>query len=120
MPRSFRLVLAVLGCLFVMLLSAPVVSAATDSAPLRPVAAAQLGDNSQADSSHADRAPAVQKVAPPGPNIPKQEQEADRQVAQNKAIIGAVAAVLLVIIYFGRRSRNKYRRKVKNLQNAKS
>ncbi len=56
----------------------------------------------------------------PGVSINKQQEQADTERSANKLILGVVVVLLLVIVYFGRRKRGRYRRKLKNLQNAKA
>lgn len=53
-------------------------------------------------------------------NINQQQHNADVALAQHKAIVAVVALLLLVIVYFGHRARYRHRRKLRNLQNAKS
>lgn len=64
-------------------------------------------------------ADATPTTAPAGPSIHKQQQEADNRQASHKLIIGVIAVGLLAIVFFGRRSRRKYLKKLKNLQHAK-
>lgn len=113
--------LAVIGCLLALLLSAPSATAGPQTAAsFSAVAAVAVAQPNQPGQPDRPGGPGGGSGVQPGPNIEQQEQQADRDLAQNKTIVGAVAALLLVVVFFGRRSRNKYRRKVKNLQNAKS
>lgn len=57
--------------------------------------------------------------APAGPNIKRQQQQADENMTHRKWAMGIACAVLLVIVFFGHRQRNKSRIRKKNLQNAK-
>lgn len=108
---SLALVIAVLGMLFTGQFAAalpapafaePVTVAAPAAAPDNPGSSDATGGKQQ-----------------PGPNLDQQKKDADAKQAGNKAIVAVVAAVLLVIVYFGHRSKSRYRIKLKNLQNAK-
>lgn len=142
MPRSVLLTVA--GCLLLATLSAP--AALAGPAPLTPAQVSMAapaavlaspdgnqgdrdGANRNADREGADGEGSGREGAnrgggnndgvQQGPDIPRREQEAEQTLSQNKAIVGVLAAGLLVIVFFGRRQRNRYRRKVKNLKNAK-
>lgn len=58
-------------------------------------------------------------VPPTSTNINQQQHNADVAQAQRKTVVGLMAVVLLVIVYFGHRARYRHRRKLRNLQNAK-
>lgn len=49
----------------------------------------------------------AQEPPPPGPTIDPVETEADKNEKQNKFIVGGIAVVLLLIVFQGRRMRNK-------------
>lgn len=84
-----------------------------------PSAAAGQMATRAADPETPRAADPTPTTAPSGPSIHKQQQEADNRQASHKLIIGVIAVGLLAIVFFGRRSRRKYLKKLKNLQNAK-
>lgn len=57
--------------------------------------------------------------APAGPDLNQGNQAADHALVQRRLVLGLVSAVLLLIVYVGRRARNKHTARLKNLQNAK-
>ena len=49
----------------------------------------------------------------PAPTFNQQVQNADSQNAKHKLAVGVACVVLLVIVYFGRRIRNRHNKKAK-------
>lgn len=88
-------------------------AASTDSAP---AVSAQQHARTALEATSTD----VAKTGPePGITIDKQQEAADTKQQANKLIVGVIAVLLLALVWYGRRKRRKYRRKLKNLQNAK-
>ena len=85
----------------------------------RPVAALQVPSAALASSSElqgAGIAPGHQAgtaTTTPAPTFNQQVQNADSQTAQHKLAVGVTCVVLLIIVYFGRRLRNRHNKKVK-------
>ncbi len=77
-------------------------SAALDSrSPVREVVVAP---RSQADPT----------TTAPAPNFNQQVANADTSTTKHKVAVGVAAVILLVIVYFGRRLRNRHNRRLKN------
>jgi hypothetical protein len=125
--KGFRPAVAVVFALVVLGLFAGPASASTFAVrPVGPVAARQLPSAALASSSLLGH-PAVTPLSQAAPatttatpNFNQQVTNANRANATNKLAVGITALVLLVIVYFGRRLRNRHTRRLKNLQNAKS
>ena len=85
-----------------------------------PVAALQLpsaalvSSLTGADSGMNPRHEAGTATTTPAPTFNQQVQNADSQTAQHKLAVGIAVVVLLVIVYFGRRIRNRHNKKVKS------
>ncbi|MGH3623934.1 MAG: hypothetical protein ACRDQ5_19455 [Sciscionella sp.] len=105
------LVIALLGAVFTGELAAAL--------PAQPVAEPATMAVVSAAPDNLDSSDATGSTQPPGPNLDQKNKKADVHVARNKAIVGVIAALLLVIVFYGHRSKSKYRKKLKNLQNAK-
>ncbi|HEX4222697.1 MAG TPA: hypothetical protein VHZ97_10070 [Pseudonocardiaceae bacterium] len=119
--RAFRPVLAVVFALIALTLFAgPVAAAQAVHNPSGPVAARQLPPAALASSSiHqgsaiAPRHEAGTVTTTPAPTFNQQVQNADTQSAQHKLALGITCVILLVIVYFGRRIRNRHNKKVKS------
>jgi hypothetical protein len=85
-----------------------------------PVAALQLpsaalvSSLSSADGGMRPYGEAGTVTTTPAPTFNQQVQTADSQTAKHKLAVGVAAVVLLVIVYFGRRIRNRHNKKVKS------
>lgn len=84
-----------------------------------PVAALELPSAALTSSSiHqgseiAPRHEAGAVTTTPAPNFNQQVQNATSQDTQHKLALGIACVVLLIIVYFGRRIRNRHNKKVK-------
>jgi hypothetical protein len=120
------LVAVVFALIALGLFAGPASAADHAAAASGPVAAlqlpsAELVSSPRIDSSaHAPLGQADPVTTTPAPNFNQQVANADTATAKHKLAVGVAAVILLVIVYFGRRMRNRHARKLKNLQNAKS
>jgi hypothetical protein len=119
--RACRPVLAVVFALVALTLFAgPAAATQAGHDSSGPVAALELPSAALASSSiHqgsalAPRHEAGTVTTTPAPNFNQQVQNADTQSAQHKLALGIACVVLLIIVYFGRRIRNRHNRKVKS------
>lgn len=119
--RAFRpLVAVVFALVALILLVGPAAATPTRLDSSGPVAALQLpsaalvssltGANSGTRPGHE----AGTVTTTPAPSFNQQVQNANAQTAQHKLAVGIAAVVLLVIVYFGRRIRNRHNKKVKS------
>jgi hypothetical protein len=110
----------VLTLIALTLFAGPSAAASTDRASSGPVAALELPSAALASSSlHGQSAltPRHQADTPtttPAPSFNQQVQNANSQTAKHKLAVGIAAVILLVIVYFGRRIRNRHNKKVKS------
>lgn len=118
--KAFRPVLAVAFALVALALFAgPAAAVPTRVDVNRPVAALQLPSAALASSSAqhgsviAPRHQAGTPTTTPAPTFNQQVQNADSQTAKHKLAVGIACVVLLVIVYFGRRLRNRHNKKAK-------
>jgi hypothetical protein len=118
--RALRPVLAVVFALVALALFAGPAAAAPTGLGSGPVAARQLPSAALASSpirqgsAMAPRHEAGTVTTTPAPDFNQQVQNADTQTAQHKLALGVACVLLLVIVYFGRRIRNRHNKKVKS------
>lgn len=119
--RALRpLAVIVFALVALTLLSGPAAAAPTRLASSDPVAALQRPSAALAssltggDSGMNPRHEAGTVTTTPAPSFNQQVQNADSQTAQHKLAVGIAVVVLLVIVYFGRRIRNRHNKKVKS------
>ena len=120
LSKAFRPVLAVAFALVALALFAgPAAAVPTGPDLNRPVAALQVPSAALASSSEhqgsaiAPRHQAGTATTTPAPTFNQQVQNANSQTAQHKLAVGITCVVLLVIVYFGRRLRNRHNKKAK-------
>jgi hypothetical protein len=118
--KAFRPVLAVVFALVALALFAgPAAAVSTGVDVNRPVAALQVPSAALASSSEhqgsaiTPRHQAGTATTTPAPDFNQQVQNANAQTAQHKLAVGITCVVLLVIVYFGRRLRNRHNKKAK-------
>lgn len=117
---GFRPVFAMVLTLVALTLFAGPSAAAPDRASSGPVAALELPSAALASSSlHrwsalTPRHQADTATTTPAPTFNQQVQNANSQTARHKLAVGIAAVILLVIVYFGRRIRNRHNKKVKS------
>lgn len=118
--KAFRPVLAVVFALVALALFAGPAAAVPTSQDLnRPVAALHLPSAALASSSEhqgsamAPRHQAGTATTTPAPTFNQQVQNADSQTAHHKLAVGIACVLLLIIVYFGRRLRNRHNKKAK-------
>jgi hypothetical protein len=119
--RAFRPVFAVVFTLVALALFAgPAAAAPADFESSGPVAALQLpsaalvSGSEHQGSAVAPRDESGTVTTTPAPNFNQQVQNADSQTAQHKVALGIACVVLLVIVYLGRRIRNRHNKKMKS------
>jgi hypothetical protein len=118
--KAFRPVLAAVFALVALALFAgPAAAVPTNLDLNRPVAAHQLPSAALASSPEPQgsaitpRHDASTPTTTPAPTFNQQVQNADSQTAQHKLAVGIACILLLVIVYFGRRLRNRHNKKAK-------
>lgn len=118
--KAFRPVLAVAFALVALALFAGPAAAVPTGVDLNPpVAAFHLPSAALASSPEhqgsamSSRHEAGTATTTPAPTFNQQVQNADSQTAQHKLAVGVACVVLLVIVYFGRRIRNRHNKKAK-------
>ncbi|HEY4460228.1 MAG TPA: hypothetical protein VGN81_38320 [Pseudonocardiaceae bacterium] len=118
--KAFRPVFAVVFALVALALFAgPAAAVPTNPDLNRPVAALQLPSAALASSSEhqgsaiAPRDQAATATTTPAPSFNQQVQNANSQTAQHKLAVGVACVLLLIIVYFGRRLRNRHNKKAK-------
>lgn len=118
--RALRSLTAVVFVLIALtLFSGPAAATPTRLASSDPVAALQLppaalvSSLTSGDSGTNSRHEAGAATTTPAPTFNQQVQNANSQTAQHKLAVGVTAVVLLVIVYFGRRIRNRHNKKMK-------
>lgn len=118
--KAFRPVLAVVFALVALALFAgPAAAVPTNQDLNRPVAALRLPSAALVSSSEhqgsvmAPRHEAGTATTTPAPTFNQQVQNADSQTAQHKLAVGIACVLLLIIVYFGRRLRNRHNKKAK-------
>jgi hypothetical protein len=119
--RSLRPLVAVVFALVALTLFAgPAAATPSRLGSSDPVAALELPPAALvssligADSGMNPRHEAGTATTTPAPTFNQQVQTANSQTAQHKLAVGITAVVLLVIVYFGRRIRNRHNKKVKS------
>lgn len=119
--KGFRPVFAVVLTLVALTLFAgPAAAASRGEASFGPVAALELpsaalvSSSLQRQSAMTARYQAATPTTTPAPNFNQQVQNADTKTAQHKLAVGVAAVILLVIVYFGRRIRNRHNKKIKS------
>ena len=119
--KAFRPVFAmVLALAALVLFVGPAAAAPSGLDSSGPVAALELPSAALASSPTAGgsvqdpRHQAGTVTTTPTPTFDQQVQTADSQTAQHKVALGIACVLLLVIVYFGRRIRNRHNKKVKS------
>ena len=118
--KAFRPVFAmVLALAALVLFVGPAAAAPSGLDSSGPVAALELPSAALASSSEhqgsaiAPRHEAGTATTTPAPTFNQQVQNADSQTAQHKLAVGITCVVLLIIVDFGRRLRNRHNKKAK-------
>lgn len=119
--RAFRPVLAAVFALAALILFAgPAAATQAGVGSPGPVAALQLPSAALTSSlvyqgvEPGTRHEAGTATTTPAPTFNQQVQNADAQTAEHKLALGVACVLLLVIVYFGRRIRNRHNKKVKS------
>ncbi len=119
-PHKARPLVAVVFALVALTLFAGPAAASTHLDSSGPVAARQLPSAalgpglSGADSGMRPYGEVGTATTTPAPTFNQQVQNADSQTAKHKVEVGLTAVILLVIVYLGRRIRNRHKKKVKS------
>ena len=119
--RAFRPLFAMaLALAALVLFVGPAAAAQSGIDSSGPVAALELPSAALVSSPAGQRAALAPRhqagtaTTTPAPTFNQQVQTADSQTAQHKVALGIACVVLLVIVYFGRRIRNRHNKKVKS------
>ncbi|HEX3792288.1 MAG TPA: hypothetical protein VHW44_30770 [Pseudonocardiaceae bacterium] len=119
-PRSLsRVLLGVLVLSLSVFLAGGIAVGTAAAAPVRSTAAVHLGRVSPVPVGELRRADTPTTTAPVT-DINQEQQAANDKQAEHKAIVLGVVVVLLLIVYLGRRGKNRHRTKSKNAAQGKS